>query len=75
MARRYIDADELLNGIYSDNPQDLMKYIAEFPTSDVRENVRGAWELHGNDDDILHPQLGQKFHILFFIHSPFSYPA
>lgn len=40
---RYIDADELLIGIYSENPQDVMKYIAEFPPADVRETVRGVW--------------------------------
>ena len=44
MGKRYIDADLLLNGVYSDNPKDVMKYIAEFPTADVRENVRGEWK-------------------------------
>lgn len=29
---RLIDADALLDGIYSDNPKDVMLYIAKFPT-------------------------------------------
>ena len=31
----YIGKDDLLNGIYSENPKDVMKYIAGFPTADV----------------------------------------
>ena len=31
-----IDKDALLNSIYSDNPTDIMLYIAEFPSAVVR---------------------------------------
>ena len=31
-----IDKDVLLNSIYSDNPTDIMLYIAEFPSAVVR---------------------------------------
>jgi hypothetical protein len=41
---RYIDADRLLAGIYSDNPKDVMLYIATFPAADVAEVRRGRWE-------------------------------
>ena len=37
---KYIDADQLLAGIYSDNPKDVMLYIATFPAADVVEVVR-----------------------------------
>ena len=32
-----IDKDALLNSIYSDNPTDIMLYIAEFPTAETIE--------------------------------------
>lgn len=38
--KKYVNVDELLNGIYSDNPQDVMKYIAEFPEADVVKVIR-----------------------------------
>ena len=34
---KYIDKNDLLNGIYSENPTDVMSYIANFPTADVVE--------------------------------------
>ena len=37
---RYIDKETLLSGIYSDNPDDVMAYIAEYPTVDAVEVVR-----------------------------------
>lgn len=37
---RLIDADALLDGIYSDNPKDVMLYIANFPTVEPR---KGKW--------------------------------
>lgn len=37
---KYIDADRLLAGIYSDNPKDVMLYIATFPAADVVEVIR-----------------------------------
>lgn len=37
---KYIDADRLLAGIYSDNPEDVMLYIATFPAADVVEVCR-----------------------------------
>lgn len=37
---RLIDADALLDGIYSDNPKDVMLYIARFPTAEPR---KGKW--------------------------------
>jgi hypothetical protein len=42
---RYIDADELINYLYDyqDCDIDIPKEIAEFPTADVRENVKGKW--------------------------------
>ena len=42
---RYIDADALINYLYDyqDCDIDIPKEIAEFPTADVRENVRGEW--------------------------------
>lgn len=39
----YIEKNELLSGIYSDNPKDVMLYIARFPTADVVERKRGKW--------------------------------
>lgn len=39
----YIEKNELLNGIYSDNPKDVMLYIARFPTADVVKRKRGKW--------------------------------
>ena len=35
MQKQYINKDDLLNGIYSENPKDVMKYIAGFPIADV----------------------------------------
>ena len=32
----FIDREKLLNSIYSDNPTDIMLYIAEFPPAVVR---------------------------------------
>lgn len=43
----YIDKNELLNGIYSDNPTDVMLYIARFPTADVPERNVGKWIYDG----------------------------
>lgn len=43
----YIDKNELLNGIYSDNPTDVMLYIARFPTADVQEVVTCKDCIHG----------------------------
>lgn len=40
MQKQYIDKDDLLSGIYSENPKDVMSYIANFPTADVVEVVR-----------------------------------
>lgn len=46
---RLIDADALLDGIYSDNPKDVMLYIANFPTVEprkgkwVKAEQRGCW--------------------------------
>ena len=38
--KKYLDADYLLAGIYSDNPKDVMLYIANFPAADVVEALR-----------------------------------
>ena len=35
-----IDADALINGIFVDNPKDILLYIAQFPEV---ENKRGNW--------------------------------
>ena len=32
---RYVSVEELLNGIFSDNPKDVMLYIANFPYTDM----------------------------------------
>ena len=39
----YIDKNDLLNGIYSENPKDIMQYIAVFPTADVPERNLARW--------------------------------
>ena len=39
----YIDKIELLNGICSDDPADVMLYIARFPTTYVPERNVGKW--------------------------------
>lgn len=44
----HIEKNELLNGIYSDNPEDVMLYIARFPTSDVVERKKGKWVWQGS---------------------------
>ena len=43
----YIEKNELLNGIYSDNPEDVMLYIARFPTADAveRKDIEAECEL------------------------------
>lgn len=37
---RLIDADNLLSGIYSDNPDDVMKYIASCDVVDAVQVIR-----------------------------------
>lgn len=43
---RYIDADFLINAINdADIITDTAKFIRDFPTADVRENIHAHWEL------------------------------
>lgn len=55
-----IDREALLNSIYSDNPTDIMLYIAEFPSAtqsndsnalDALERKKGKWILDENPHD------------------------
>ena len=45
---RYIDADELIKVGLQDGAYEYIsvREIAEFPTADVRENVKGEWTDH-----------------------------
>lgn len=36
---RLIDADDLLNSIYADNPRDIMDYIANFPEANEAQFI------------------------------------
>ena len=57
MAKQYIDKNELLNGIYSENPKDVMLYIANFPTVERGERSLVGWEekevFHIDEDKVI----------------------
>lgn len=55
----YIEKNELLNGIYSDNPKDVMLYIARFPTADVVERKKGKWNLVEYPDGYYHTECSE----------------
>lgn len=65
---RYIDADALIAYLYDyqDCDIDIPKEIAEFPTADVRENVRGEWMKDGR-------YMGKNWHRCSICDRAYSY--